>query len=988
MSELNESQKRLAETTDGMVCVDAGPGTGKTHTIVQRYINIISKSEVAPPDVLLLTFTRNAAAEMDERIKNEMTSAVPDGSGGTRPNPLRAKVKLVQAKTFDSFCTSVVMDSPEDVGRFFGIEEKLTRGAALCENDTLNREYFRRFLDQHLRDITDFGLDYGPWPAIASQRQDDILRLIEQLMSRGVYPLKKGWFGPDHEAVLRGDSELLLRLLSEFDTSEDGKPSEAMERMSSYDQNDYGPLPETRDGQLSLGPEVLREAAFEDRSVMLGFIHDVYHAYIRKSITDNRLTFGLNAMFAFTLLYRDRQVRERSAFRYLMIDEFQDTNASQLMIALMIMSKPNLCVVGDWKQGIYGFRYVSIANITLFEERVVAFRRFLNEDGTERVPFRIPEVRRLSLDVNYRSSQLVVDRAFDCLYLQGSEKDAFDRVAVDENVIRLTAGRDDIGSDTSVRFVKCEQKDEETKAVASAIRDYISPGRYVIHVGNGTRPVSLRDIAVICRTGRNCRAVLEELQCIGVPAYMQGDVEVMSTREGKLALAWLRYVNNEGDPWGYMPILVDLGFNLNDIHLLKKHPELVPAEVREQRQRLYRRRRRITELMTSIFSFYGLDNDITQTIIWQVSRSHRNSLLTISDVIRIIEEDIESHTSYEVENSIDREAVTIMTMHKSKGLEYPVVIIPFIDDGTMPSRGNDRGKFQFTPELGVRCTEEVDDFGGYTKICKSWRTDLAKAAIPRDYSEERRLMFVAVSRAKQYVTVISGPKPSLFMKQLSGGNFSDIPPAGDSDLGSESELSEKPILSGYVPRRLKLGVHDVMVFKDEEEGATYQLAGEACGKGMEYGTQVHLLAHRMQLMMPLQDWEMEKYPETVYIRKVLDRVSDAGLESEIECGLPLEGADVTLRGIIDLLAVYGDRIEVHDYKTDTSDRFEAEYRLQLSIYARAAEGHYGRPARCFIDYVSQGRTVEFEPMTVAEITGIVMARIRSNTDAEGSPLNY
>ena len=97
-----------------------------------------------------------------------------------------------------------------------------------------------------------------------------------------------------------------------------------------------------------------------------------------------------------------------------MID-VQDTNANQLMIALMILREPNLCVVGDWKQGIYGFRYVSIENITEFEDRVISLRRFLNDDGIKRVPFSIPESLRLPLDVNYRSTQEIIDTAYECL---------------------------------------------------------------------------------------------------------------------------------------------------------------------------------------------------------------------------------------------------------------------------------------------------------------------------------------------------------------------------------------------------------------------------------------------------------------------------------------------------------------------------------------------------------------------------------------------
>ena len=139
MSELNESQRRIAETLDGMMVVDAGPGTGKTHTIVRRYLNLVSREDVGPRDVLMLTFTRNAANEMEERIKGEMAA-----SG------MMEDSKLVQVKTFDAFCTSIVMESPENAGFLFGIDDKLSHSVRMEENETLRLEKYDRFVPDAL----------------------------------------------------------------------------------------------------------------------------------------------------------------------------------------------------------------------------------------------------------------------------------------------------------------------------------------------------------------------------------------------------------------------------------------------------------------------------------------------------------------------------------------------------------------------------------------------------------------------------------------------------------------------------------------------------------------------------------------------------------------------------------------------------------------------------------------------------------------------
>ncbi|MBR6204794.1 MAG: UvrD-helicase domain-containing protein [Candidatus Methanomethylophilaceae archaeon] len=961
MSGLNEAQARIAERLEGFLVVDAGPGTGKTHTIVQRYVNIISKPDVRPEEVLLLTFTNNASQEMEERIKAKLMSM-----GKSR------LCKDVRTMTFDAFCLSVVMEFAEKVSDFFGFKERLSRSARMETNETLNKQYFERFFDSFNNDR---GEDYGNSAIILSQRSDDVESLIQRLMSRGIIPLRKGWFGIDAGKALEGDADALLAGLRELNKPKVKKnglsDSVAKDVLAKIEQGERGnDFPDLDLMQLS--EEVLESAARADREELLRYIHDLYIAFIRRSIADNRLTFGLNALFAFVLLYDDEKARSENRFRYLMIDEFQDTNANQLMISLMILSEPNLCVVGDWKQGIYGFRYVSTENITDFESRTVMFRRFLNDD-VARVRYSIPETERIPLDVNYRSSQLVIDESFRCLWIKGtSEDDSIDGDYLAKNVVRLKQGRTDLDeSSTEVRYV-LSSKDDEALDVIRCVREYLWSGRYWVAEGETSRPVGLKDIAVICRSVRCCRKVLEAAEAEGIPAYLQGDIQVMSTREGKLALAWLRYVNNERDEAGYATIMADLGYPLTAIKRVKSDYGAIPPEIDAQRKELYRKRRRVTDLLTHLYSFYGLDNDITHAIITILSQAHRSSLMTLSDLAMLIDDDIRNETSYTVEASIDHDAITIMTMHKSKGLEYPAVIVPYIDTFITPPVVKSRSQLLYDELYGVRCAMCVGRFGNYSKLCRSWRTALAKEVPIKDYSEERRLMFVALSRAKQYVTVISG-RPSQFMKDLSRGKekeIRDVPsPPGTSGEGKV----QKPDVGGYKARRKKLGVHDILHLSTGDGWEASEGCDEFCSKGMQYGIDVHEDAERMFLELPLE----RDLPEHAEIRKVLDSTSDADLRyAEKECGLPFNDLDVTLRGQIDLLAIYPDRVEVHDYKTDEVDRFEDEYRLQLSVYAHSASGFYGgRRAICFIDYVSQGRSVVFDPLPLDRIRERIAERL-------------
>jgi len=954
---LNPSQRAIADKLEGMMVVDAGPGTGKTKTITERYINLIKRPDVGTSDVLLMTFTRNAAAEMESRVRSTLESIVDED--------LLRKSKSIRVTTFDAFCLSVVLDSPDEVGRILGIEEKLTRGASIVENETLNRVWFRSFFDDFL---SQRGEDYGDMGAICCDDPLDVLAIIEKLMSRGVFPVKKGWIGMDPKRVLEGDADALMDLVGDPDVLK------KLDRKCREDRNmepcclypfETATAQAVMDGMLS-----------EDRTVLFRFIHDVYFDYVKKSIASDRLTFGITSMLAFVALYGNAKVRERNKFRYVMVDEFQDTNACQMMICLMILSEPNLCVVGDWKQGIYGFRNATVENITDFEGRMVAFRRFLNEDSTI-VPFHIGEVSKMPLDVNYRSSQEIVDSAFSCLEVRGSESE---ELVIDRSKIQLIkAAKEDRCKRTHVRYVN---EPDIGDAAVRCIKDYLANPEYEIAADEGLRRVRLGDIAVLCRTQKVCKEMMERLTEAGIPAFYQGDIPIMSTREGKLVLAWLRYVNNEKDPWGYMPIMFDLGYTLAECLAVRNGDSTVPSDIVGQRKDLYAKRRRITDLITSIFAFYSLQNDITQSIITVVSSAHSNSLLTISDIVSMIEMDIEKETNYLVERSIDNEAVTIMTMHKSKGLEFPIVVIPKVDQGNIPATRGSSDTFLLDGLLGLRCTKAIADFGTEDepnrKIVTSWRTALAKAALKPNYDEERRLMFVAMSRAWQYQTLISS-KPSRFMKELSDEDYDDCPP--DRDIGdfiSAQTIVDPPEISGYEDVRVKFGIHELMAFNEEDgTGGMAEELDEKPRRGKKYGTMIHDCA---QLMFDGQEPE-EDYPELEEVAKVIDRIRCAvEAFSEIDCALPVEGTPAVLRGRIDLIGVFEDHVEIHDYKTDADRSNQAEYEFQLSVYAHAAAGSYpGKPVRCFIDYVYLKETVEFDPLPMGSIRERVEAALDRRT---------
>ena len=770
-------------------------------------------------------------------------------------------------------------------------------------------------------------------------------------------PKKKGWFGNAKDLLIGDRKAVQDAVIANLDSIE--------KKLKDKVKKGEIVIPGLDSGSDTIPNEIIQGAIHEDREGLLKFIHDVYYGYITQCIRDNRLTFGLTELFAFIILVKNEVSRELHSVDYLTIDEFQDTNELQMKICLMLLKKPNMCVVGDWKQGIFGFRYVSIDNITRFGDRIKTFMKELkelNDYENIRIDFGFgpSEPVPIEFDRNYRSSSMILEKSFESLDIPGSK----DEIVTHGKVVPLTSMCDEwMDKDTEVACIECKDKDEEVIKTVDMITEYVYSGRYhVLEDKDGeieSRDLRFGDIAVLCRTSNFCTRIYDECTSRGIPAYLQGDLEVMSTREGKLVLAWLRYLNNDKDTRGLTTILTDLGYPLSEIEfILKPENNAVPSNIVEQLSLLRKKKKRPNSLITSIFDFYGLNNGVVQTIINILSSAHKGSLMTISDLIRLIEDDIAASTKYNVEPLLDKRAVTIQTVHTSKGLEYPAVIMPGIDVRLFPSTNSDKESLIFNDNLGVRCKNEYaaneDEGGKHEAIVPSWKTSIVSMAFPTDYSEERRLLFVGMTRPEQYLTLVAG-NPSKFFTHYSENCKKIEPTAYDNKVEMSKTTSDSPVIGEYHRKRTSLTAHDLMGTLDEPSEKDKKE-----GKGKEYGEKVHQAAY-LYLKWGIFD---EKYPEMGYIRKIIEERRDSKLSAEIRCVLPID--DISIKGTIDLIAEYDDRIEIHDYKTDMDESYIDHYTLQLSIYALAAES-MGKRIECFIDFVSLEKTVKVKTLDIGYI---------------------
>lgn len=941
----NPKQDEVIKKTDGIYVVDAGAGTGKTYSITKRYLEIIRKDGITANDILLLTFTNNAAENMKEKIMNKLIETDPT------INVLDANIS-----TFHAFCKQILNQGCEKAPSYLDIDYSLNSNFSLSENEILEKNFFRRLYSTFRKRNPQYESEYK----IIRGRYFEILSLIRKLLSKGIFPKKEGWF-LDGENLLKGNKSEFDELIAQVNVPEEGskgpKQSKYLAKFKGKKTNKtYYDLPDDIEQDKILNIDLINTAFDEDRGSWINFIHDIYYNYIEQSIKENRLTFDFLTMFVFLELYHNKETRLKNSFEYVMIDEFQDTNEMQFMLSLLLMKKNNLCVVGDWKQGIYGFRNATIENIIEFQDKIKHYKELLNKDE-QRISFPVESTKQ-EFDINFRSSQNILDFSNNALYAKGSADEIINSEQLDTNIVKLNANFE-LNEVSEIKFFETNDKNQEAEFILQKIQELLSSDKVIkeySHDGSTKeRAITFSDIAVISRT-RTFGLHLQELGIKnGIPINYEGGIELFKTKEAILLLAVLRILANKDDKKGWITIFDHFNYSLGDKRKILWN-KTYPEELVEFRNNLFKYKKNILYLISNIFNYFKINNNFTNAIIQNIGSVFSNNVISIENLIYFIEDNIEFDETYNIDINTSDNAVTVQTIHGSKGLEYPVVFIANCNEKQFPSNNSDKDILSFDDLLGVRCTKEYNSKNGYTAIFDSWKTDLLKSALFTEYDEERRLLFVAITRAKQMV-YFTASKPSIFFKEMLEltNNESEkieeiiIPQIDYSEQSEETEIS----LGDYQKKSLLLSAHDLMKYTPDEHG-----------KGKEYGEKIHFIAERLAIGK-----DVEESPEREQIKEFLEQLNAKELKPEVECALPINNNLV--RGKIDLVAIFEDRVEIIDYKTDVSKLNHEEYKKQLSVYYYAVSDFYNLPVKCKIFYVSQKEVSDIDPIPREELNKLV-----------------
>ena len=483
----------------------------------------------------------------------------------------------------------------------------------------------------------------------------------------------------------------------------------------------------------------------------------VYREYQQALKQNNALDFDDLIMKTVELFKLDKEVLAsyQDRFRYIMVDEYQDTNTAQFeLIRLLALKYQNLCVVGDDDQSIYKFRGANIYNILNFEHH-------------------FPDATVIKLEQNYRSTQNILDAANAVIANNQGRKEK-----------RLWT---DNGAGDKITFEQLDTAAEEADFVARDIARRVRKGEY-----------QYKDCAILYRTNAQSRLFEERFITANIPYKIFGGVNFYARKEVKDLLAYLKTIDNGQDDLAVRRIINipkrGIGAaSINKVVLYAQEQEIsfydalcvaeqVPglgkaaAKIRPfvlfiQSMKAKAKLLSVADLLQEVIETTGYVRELEAEGTDEAEARIENIDELISKAVDYAEGEEAPTLNGFLENvalvadidSFDENSdyVVLMTLHSAKGLEFPNVYLAGLEDGLFPS---------------------------YMSIT----SDNSQAEI----EEERRLAYVGITRAKKNLTITSA-RVRMVRGQTQYGKVSrfvrEIPPELLSGKIYEPKTKEDPI---------------------------------------------------------------------------------------------------------------------------------------------------------------------------------------------------
>ena len=979
------AQLKAIEETGQNILVSAGAGSGKTAVLTERIYRLVKKGHDISK-FLVLTFTNAAAAEMKNRVREKIAKDIEIAH-------LASQVENAHIQTFDGFALFLVKKYAYKLGISKDINIA-NQSILLIKKQKIIEEIFKEYYAKNDETFNRLILTFSyKNDDDVKSLITKLSFLAEKELNKYqfLYDFLDNFYSDEKvEEMLdkkyKNNKEYLLKTLDLFDAHLDNTVDldnlhAAIEPI--IEANNYASqrslLANLKFPQIPRGcsdsVKAVRKAIknyFNDHVTGdFGEKIDILQHYseikpliaLMVNITirveeeidafnkeHNTYDFSDIANMANTLLHEHEDVKEemKSTFDFIMVDEYQDTSAIQEDV-VKALSENNAYMVGDVKQSIYRFRN---ANCTIFQNKYNAYKKGLG--GLE-----------IDLNTSFRSRKEIVDAVNDifssCMRKEFNEIDYSNGHYFGFGNISYNQTIDPNDSDYKLKIYTYEgdRASEKQLKEAQLIADDIvyrmnHHSQVVLDLGkNLTRDVTFKDFAIIISNTSHFDIVKEALASKNIPVKILHDEsikdnEVTMVVKNLVKLYYFTEINDFNNEFKHAFTSVArsflVGMKDQEIYDVFKNNDFKETEIIKKISSLIQDKNNHNsyQILNSLYKAFEIYDKVIN-IGYFAANTHKGenflllakSLDELGYTFKEFVDYFDDLATYELEekyndNDVSDDAVNVLTIHTSKGLEYPICYFPYLFNNF--NRQDSKGQYLLSNGYGII----FDKYPGFA--FNSLAANLLKKEYnDEDFMEKLRLFYVAITRAKERAILFldksenyappfdikdaASFKDILCYLECSQKYMQDYVMHNEELIVKQKELSLKEI------KLKKINVEPIL-YKEKQASKVADL--DVDRELLKFGSDLHYLLEvtdfKNKDISFIKDKRMQKYVLNVITCQLFNNLENAKIYHEYKFYDEINGT----KGIIDLLIVYPDHIDIIDFKMKNLS--DDKYLDQLHIY--------------------------------------------------------
>lgn len=1015
MPKWTKEQEEAIEKSGSNIIVSAGAGSGKTAVLSERVINKIQNG-IHVNELLILTFTRAAADEMKDRIRDKI-------SQDPKLNNELTRLSSAYITTFDSFALSVV--------KKYHYLLNISSNIAVTDDSIVNLEQ-KKILDRVFEELY-------------KEKNEEFTKLIKKYCIKNDKSLKSNIMllcnkidnYIDSEEFIKSiinnyyEEENINKLLTKYEEFISDKKKIIMLELDNMNQffdydfcmrlqescinilnSDINELHLYQSVRLPVAPRGSSDEAKNAKSNLKKLIDELisYGNYgtldnikndilsTKETVTtilqiiekflqelemykkeNNIYTFNDISKLSIKILKENENVRNdlRNSFKEIMIDEYQDTNDVQDTFINMI-SDNNIYMVGDIKQSIYRFRG---SNPNIFKEK---YSNYSNNDGGYKI----------DLIKNFRSRKEVlnnINKVFDLIMDSnlGSAEYKETHEMVYGNTAYDTEKMSDFNYDfeileyTNNKETGFDNNEIEIFAIANDIKNKIKNKIKVFEKKtNKLRDATYSDFVIILDRSKYFDAFKKIFEYLDIPLTILKDGKLNLSTDIYLIkniVDLIIHINNDNldEMFKYDFVSIARSFlyeytdeyifdivnnnNYKETTLFQDFLNIKNINIKTSNE-LFNEILDITDFYNKLHRIGDYENtNVRLQTISNLSSSLGNLGLSIEDFRNYLCDIIENNEEikYTTFNS-NSDSVKILTIHKSKGLEYPICYFADLDHEFNTRELKE--KFICDRNYGIIVPSNIDEIS--SSVTKElYKSDFIKEEI----SEKIRLFYVALTRAREKMIIVLPEKETKKLEKNDNGVIEEVRRLSFNKL-SDFIYGVKDYLSEYYKsiditklnltkayqynkkininennksddniKVVEVNIENVMT---EEKHFSKEISGLSTKEEinmMSYGTKIHeyleLIDYKNPKLDLIEDTFIRKKIEKFLNNNLLKNINKAKIYHEYE--FFYEQGDANYHGIIDLMLEYDDYIDIIDFKLKSIS--DENYKKQLYGYKEYIE---------------------------------------------------